>query len=402
MREKTVKQVLFICVAVTLISIFAGGCRKKNVAPQMPPPAVVVSHPSQRDVTVYLKYPGQVRAKEIVDIQARVRGYLESVDFEDGAMVKKGQKLFTIEKTIYEANVAKAKANIAKADAQVKVTKTSLERMQNAYKTKAVSYIDVLVAEGNYDSAKANLEAAKAQLKSAEQDLSYTTVTAPVDGRISRHFVSVGNLVGATGPTKLAELVTIDPIEAYFNVDERTLLHFVKQAGGVRGVVKPGSYSVKMELSDGKVYDADGDVDYVGNIIDRETGTLPVRALFPNKSGVLISGMFAKILLPKKIEQAILVPTEIIQRDMVGPFVYSINDKGLVESKYVELGPLLGKEQIISKGLTKDDKIIVEGMIKVRPGIPVTIEDKKTEQSENSSDRPAADSTENKNKTTEE
>jgi len=374
-----------VLAKIILVSAFAGGmavgvggCKKEAAPPSLPPPSVVATNFPLRDVTIYLKYPGQIRAKEIVEIQARVRGYLESVDFTDGAMVKKGQKLFTIEKTVYEANVAKAEANIAKSEAQVKVTKTSLDRMRDAYKTKAVSEIDVLVAEGNYDAARAGLMAAKAQLETAKQDLSYTTVTAPVTGRMSRHFVSVGNLVGATGPTKLAELVSLDPIQAYFNVDERTSLEFVRRAGGLRGVVKPGSYSVKMELADGQTYDKDGDVDYVGNIIDRETGTLSVRALFPNKSGNLISGMFAKILIPKELNQTILVPAEIIQNDMVGSFVYIINEKGEVESRYVKLGPLHKKDQVISEGLSEKDLVIIRGMIKVRPGMKVTIDDGKS------------------------
>jgi RND family efflux transporter MFP subunit len=393
MINMPIKTVVPAAVAALLIA--GSGCKKDQEAPTMPAPAVEVAHPTQKDVTVYLKYPGQVRAKEIIEIQARVRGYLESVDFTDGAMVKKGQKLFTIEKTVYEANVAKAEANVAKAEAQVKVTKTSLERMRNAYKTKAVSEIDVLVAEGNYEGAVANLMAAKAQLESARQDLSYTTVTAPVTGRISRHLVSVGNLVGATGPTKLAELVTIDPIQAYFNVDERTSLQFVREAGGVRGVVKQGSYSVKLELADGKSYEADGDVDYVGNIIDRETGTISVRALFPNKDGILISGMFSKILVPRKYEQAILVPAAIIQRDMVGTFVYVVNGESKVESRYVELGPLHKKDQIITKGLKKDDNVIVKGMIKVRPGMKVSI-DNATKEKQDSPEKTAPEPTKTK------
>jgi membrane fusion protein (multidrug efflux system) len=375
-------------VKIILVSAFAGGmivgvggCKKDAEAPVLPPPSVVATNFPLRDVTIYLKYPGQVRAKEIVEIQARVRGYLESVDFTDGAMVKKGQKLFTIEKTLYEANVAKAEANVAKAEAEVKVTKTSLDRMRDAYKTKAVSEIDVLVAEGNYDAARAGLMAGKAQLESAKQDLSYTTVTAPVTGRMSRHFVSAGNLVGATGPTKLAELVSLDPIQAYFNVDERTSLEFVRKAGGLRGVVKPGSYSVKLELADGATYDKEGDVDYVGNIIDRETGTISVRALFPNKSGMLISGMFAKILIPKNLKQTILVPVEIIQNDMVGSFVYVVNDKSEVESRYIKLGQLHKKDQVVSEGLGEKDLVITRGMIKVRPGMKVTIDDgKKSEK----------------------
>ena len=369
------QRVGWVLCAAAVSGIIAGGCKKQTAAPAMPPPEVEVAHPEQKDVTVYLKYPGQVRAKEIVDIEARVRGYLETVDFVDGAMVKKGQQLFTIEKTVYEARVAQAKAAIAKAQADAKVTETSLKRMQDAYKTKAVSEIDLLVAEGKYEAAKAGLQAAEAALKSAEQDLSYCTVTAPVTGRISRHFISVGNLVGTAGSTKLAELVTIDPIQTYFNVDERTSLEFIRQAGGVRGVVKPGSYKVKLQLADGKEYEADGDVDYVGNTVDRQTGTISVRAVFPNKNGILISGMFAKILVPKEYKQAILVPAAVIQRDMVGRFVYVVNADSKVESRYVTLGPVAGNSQIITKGLKKDDRVIVKGMIKVRPGMPVAVQD---------------------------
>ncbi len=379
MNKPTRSVVMFSACAIAIMATCFSGCKKKGAGAgmQMPPPAVTVANPVKQDVTIYLKYPGQVRAKEIVDIEARVRGYLESVDFKDGAKINKGDKLFTIESVEMTAAVEKAKADIAKANAEVTVTKSSLERMQNAFKTKAVSEIDVLVAQGNLDSAKANLMAAKAQLASAELDLSYTIITAPITGRISRHLVSVGNLVGAGAPTKLAELVTIDPIDVYFNIDERTLLGFLKTATGVRDAVKEGSYAVKLELANGELYKADGDVDYVGNQVDVGTGTLPIRAKFSNDKGKLISGMFAKVLIPQEYKDAILVPMSAIQRDMVGSFLLAVNDKGVVESRYVKVGPIYEGERIITEGISVADRIIVNGLSRARPGVTVNAQEAK-------------------------
>ncbi|MCK5529598.1 MAG: efflux RND transporter periplasmic adaptor subunit, partial [Kiritimatiellae bacterium] len=271
--------------------------------------------------------------------------------------------------------VEKTKADVAKAAAQLKVTKFTLERMQTAFKTKAISEIDVLVAEGNMEGAKANLLAAQAQLASAELDLSYTIVTAPVSGRISRHFVSVGNVVGGPVPTKLAELVTIDPIQVYFNIDERTLLDYLKKAAGVRGAIEDGSYAVKLELANGTLYDQEGDVDYIGNQVDVETGTLPIRAVFPNEKGKLISGMFAKILIPRVYKQAILVPSLAIQRDMVGSYLLVVNAEGIVDSHYVKVGPIYEDSRIIIEGIAVTDRVIVNGLSRARPGIPVNAEE---------------------------
>jgi RND family efflux transporter MFP subunit len=370
MRKKEAEILITTCAALVMAA-FISGCNKAAEPMQVPPPNVTVMTPAQRDVTVYIKYPGQLRAKEIVDIEARVSGFLMSVDFSDGDMVKKGQKLFTIEDVVYKAAVEQSKADLAKAEAQLKVASTSLDRMRNAYKTKAVSEIDVLVAEGDMDSAKANVMAAEAQLAASTLNLSYTVVVAPFDGRISRHFVSVGNLVGSGVNTKLAELVTIDPIHLYFNVDERTLLQFVKKAGGIRGVVPEGDYPVKMELADRSVYGLDGYVDYVGNIMDNKTGTLPARAIFENNKGELVSGMFGKVMIPQEYKQAILLPEKALLRDMVGPFFLVVNDKGVVENKYVTLGPLVNGECIVEKGITSSDRIIIKGILKSRPGVSV-------------------------------
>ncbi len=368
-------RVAVVCMLTAAVG-FSGGCRKQNEgAGKRPPQAVTVQAPMQKDVTIYLKYPGQVRAKEIINIEARVRGYLESVDFIDGGKVKKGDKLFTIESALYEAAVKKAEADVAKAKAQLKVMQSSLDRMQNAYKTKAVSEIDVLVAEGSMESAKADLMAAKAQLASAELDLSYTVITAPVSGRMSRHFESVGNLVGANSPTELARLVTMDPIEVYFNADERTLLRFIKKAHGIRGAVIGGTYPVKMELADGEIYEFDGNVDYVGNQVDVGTGTLPIRAVFPNKKGTLISGLFAKIMIPQEYKDVVLVPLSAIQRDMVGDYLLVVNNEGIVETRYIKTGAIYQSERIVKEGIAVTDRVIIKGLSRVRQGMPVKAEE---------------------------
>ena len=357
------------CLLCALLLTF--GCGRKNEFQAPPPPEVTIEHPAQEDTTIYQAFPGRLVASDSVDIRARVKGFLKSVDFVDGQRVKKGDLLFTIEPEEYEAAVHLAEAQLAQAEASLKLADATLQRIQKAYKTKAVSELDLLSAEAEMQSAEAAVMAAQAELDRAELDLSYTKIRAPLDGRLSRRALSVGNLVGDGSSTVLTLLVVEAPIDVFFNVDERVLLPFLQK--GVRNT-KPSEAipPVKLQLADGTLHSEEGMIDYIDPEIDPETGTLRARAVFPNQGTQLLPGLYGKIMLPRLIEKAILVPDLAVQRDMSGAYVLIVTAENKVERRPVERGALVDARRIITEGLTAEDRVVVEGIQRARPGIEVT------------------------------
>lgn len=362
--------------ALIVCSILSSGCFKKNEFVAPPPPEVTVQLPEQKDITVYVGFPGRLAASDHVEIRARVKGFLKSIDFEDGQRVKKGDLLFTIEPEEYEAAVNSAKAKLAQAEAALKLADTTFKRNEAAFKTKAVSELDVLSAEAEKQSAAAAVLAAKAALDNAELDLSYTKIHAPLDGRLARRTLSVGNLVGDGGSTLLTTLVVESPIDVFFNVDERSLLPFLQT--GIRKT-RPGQKipPLKLELATGTIHDEEGDLNYIDPEIDPATGTLSGRAVFPNKEIKLLPGLYGKIMIPDVVTNAVLVPDLAVQRDMAGSYVLVVNDENIVESRYIKRGELVDNIRIVSEGLKADERVIVEGIQRARPGIPVRIAEPK-------------------------
>jgi RND family efflux transporter MFP subunit len=329
-------------------------------------------------VTVYSSFPGRLVAHDKVDIRARVKGFLKTIDFKDGQRVKKGDLLFTIEPEQYAAAVDSAKAKLAQAEAAQKLAEATLQRTQNAYKTKAVSEVDLLTSEANKQGADASVLEAQAALDDAELNLSYTKIYAPLDGRLSRRLLSIGNLVGDGQSTLLTTLVVEAPIDAFFNVDERAMLPFLRK--GIRNEVPKMTTipPVTLELADGSQYDGTGTVNYIDPEFDPETGTAQARAIFENADYKLIPGLYGKILIPHEIENALVVPDLAVQQDMAGSYVLAVNSSNIVESVYVVKGPLVGTERVVEKDPTKtreltvEDRVVINGLQRARPGIPVT------------------------------
>ncbi len=354
------------------------GCAKKNEFQPPPPPEVTVQHPEQKDVTVYQGFPGRLVASESIEIRARVKGYLKSVNFKDGQRVKKGDLLFTIEPEEYKAAVMAAEANLEHAKANLKLADATLQRNKNAYKTKAVSELDVLSAEAKEQEASALVKAAQADLDDAQRNLSYTKILAPMDGRVSTHKLSVGNLVGDGSSTLLTTLVMEAPLDVYFNVDERSMIPFLKR--GIRRKDERATSPFKLELANKTIYSEEGNLDYIDPEIDPDTGTLRARAVFQNKNLELMPGMYGKILVPRKIPNAILVPETCIQRDMVGSYVLVVNQQNKVESRHVERGDQVETQRIITKGISPTDRVIVDGLQRARSGIIVRLSAASTEK----------------------
>lgn len=364
------KKIITASLACTFLLTF--GCAKRNEFQAPPAPEVTVQNPEQKDVTIYAGFPGRLVAHDDVEIRARIKGFLKSIDFIDGQRVEKGDLLFTIEPEEYEAAVKSAEARLAQAQATRKLADATLKRIQQAYKTKAVAELDVLSAEAEMQSAEASVMEAQAALDNAKLNLSYTKIKAPIAGRLARRTLSVGNLVGDGTSTLLTSLVVESPIDVFFNIDERTIAPFKRE--GIRAdntgkKIPP----VKLEMADGVLHIEDGRVNYTDPEIDPDTGTLRARAVFANKDLHLLPGMYGKILLPKNIKNAILVPDLAIQRDMSGAYVLVVTAENKVESRYIKRGALVDSNRIIKEGLAADERVIVEGIQRARPGIEVRV-----------------------------
>lgn len=339
-----------------------------------PPPEVTVANPGTRTVTEQDEYVGRFVAIDEVNVRARVAGYLASIHFTDGQAVKEGDLLFTIDQRPYRIALDQAKANLAQARANLDFAKADLERAKTLLEDRNSTAISKQTFDQRTQAertAAASVQSQEAALRAAELDLTFTEVRAPVNGIIGDRRVSVGNYVsagsGAT-PTLLAVIVSIDPIRFEFTIDEASLLRYTRRKQGADIKGDP----VALKLIDDAGFVHKGKLDFLNNVIDRETGTIRGRAEFDNKAGLFRPGMFARIRLDATAPfEALVVPDAAIGTEQVKKFVYVVGPDNKVEQRFVELGPLTGDLRVIRKGLTKDDKVVVNGLMRVRPGVVV-------------------------------
>lgn len=351
--------------------LILSGCAERNTFQEPPPPAVTVGEPYSGPVTIYNIMTGQTAAVDTVDVRARVKGFLETMDFDPGSIVEDGQLLFTLQPEEFQADLEAAQGALVSAEAQARLQETTYQRNQQLYANEAISELDLLASKADLDLAKGNVEQAQAALNTAQLNLSYTKIKAPIQGRISREEVGIGNLVGADGNTKLTSIVSMDPMYVYFTVDERQMLKFNK--GGVRPTQEQREAPVvSLLLADGEVYPQEGYVDFADNRINAETGTLEVRAVFPNPDYTLLPGLFAKVRFAEKREKAIVVPDAIVQRDLAGAYVLVVSSDNVVSRRGVAKGPLVEQGRVITDGLEASDLVILDGLQRARPGGKVT------------------------------
>lgn len=353
------------------------GCTEKNEYVPPPPPKVTVTIPVEQPVIRYLELTGNTATINTVDLVARVEGFLMSIDYKDGATVKKGDRLFLIQQDTYQANLDQAKASLASANAQLTNAQAEYQRQSTLGQQDFSSQAVVDKARAARDQAQAAVDSAKANLEVATINLGYTTVVAPFDGIVTRHLADVGQLVGHSEPTKLATIVQMDPIYAYFNLSENQVLRIkqaLAEAGRTIEQVKEIEIDIGLQNEDG--YPHKGRLDYVSPEVDPSTGTLLVRALFDNKDLSLLPGLFARVRVPvQRLPKALLVADTAIGAAQQGSYVLVVDKDNVVAQKVVTTGQLVGSYRVIESGLAAGDKVVVGGIQRAVPGSKVDPEE---------------------------
>jgi len=366
--------------AIVFSLVLLTGCEQNAFVPP-PPPSVDVAVPAQRSITRYLDATGNTAPIKSVDLVARVQGVLQAINYQDGAFVKEGTTLFTIEPQTYQYKLEQAQAAEAGAQASLKQAEADYKRQVDLVARQAVSQATLDTSTSTRDNAQANLLQAQANTKIAAVNFGYTNVTAPFDGIVSAHLVSVGELVGASSPTQLASIVALDPIYVNFNVNEQDVLRIRAEAlkRGVT-VAELRQLPVEVGLQTEAGYPHKGKLDYIAPILNQSTGTLPVRGLLPNPDRVLLPGYFVRVRVPyDKQENALLVPDVSLGSDQSGRYMLVVNGDDVVEQRKVQTGPLDGDLRVIEDGLKPDDKVVVAGLLRVIPGQKVAPKPQKIE-----------------------
>ena len=365
------------CVALVAL-LGACGDGDDSVAQQAapPPPKVTVAKPVVREVVEDDEFVGRFEAVDEVDVRARVGGYLQKIHFTDGAIVAKGDLLFTIDQRPFQAAASQAEATLKIAQSQLDYTDKELKRAQELVTRGNISYSTLDVRQEAFIASQAVVHGAKAVIFYSGLDLAYTEIRAPVGGRIDRNFISVGNLV-SSDDTILTRIVSLDPIYFYFDIDERSFLAYARDARsrGLSLQEGAGALPVKVTLSDARDGPFDGKLDFAENRIDQGTGTMRVRAVFPNPDFVMQPGLFGRINIPGSLPyRGVLVPDEAIAADQTRRIVYSVDAEGKVTPVQVRPGPRLHGYRVVREGLTGDETIVINGLMRVRPGATVTPE----------------------------
>jgi RND family efflux transporter MFP subunit len=397
-------------VAAAHVAVAAAGCKKeeKNAFVPPPPPDVVVATPVERDVVRYVLYTGTIEASEKVELRARVQGFLEKINYEAGQKVKKGDLLFVIDKSQYQADLATAQADVESAKASVVTAQAEVQVQEALYvgadndaklartlaDQKAGPEIDAIIkaakrdavkadiekAKASVETAKTNIEKAKAIVVTANLNLGYCDVTSPIDGRVTVNKVDVGNLVGRNEPTLLAEVVQGAPVYVSVDVSESDVLAIRRDnekqgrpAGTEPGRVKPGEWRpCELALADETEFKVKGRVDYVDPEMNAATGTLRVRTLYENENATLLPGFFARIRFPLSSSKSFLIPDAALLSDQQGRYALVVGAGDVVEAKRVKVGLAEKDMRVVEEGLKADDRVIVLGVLKARPGSKVT------------------------------
>ena len=359
------------------------GCDSKPAASSAPPPpSVTVARPLQKTITEWDEYTGRFAAVATVEVRARVSGFIDSIHFKDGQLVKQGDPLFVIDPRPYKLAVEQAKAEVERVQAKLQIATLDVERATPLVRSQTLTEREFDTRRSNQREAAGAVASLEAALKQSELNLEWTEVRAPIAGRISDRRVDAGNLVsgGQTGATLLTAIVSLDPIHFVFDASEADFLRYTRlAAAGARPSSRDVQNPVSVRLADESDYKHQGRMDFVDNVLNPKTGTIRGRAVFDNKDGLLTPGSFGRLRLFGGEHDALLVPDSAIASDQASKIVFTAADDGTVGTKRLELGPMVEGLRVIRSGLTPTDRIVIEGLQRARPGQKVTAQDGKIE-----------------------
>ncbi len=374
-----------ILASLALLSPLLAGCGSnsapaQNAAP--PPPTVTIAKPEKRTIVDQDEYVGRFVAVDSVEVRSRLSGYLAAVHFTDGQMVKKDDLLFTIDRRPFQIVLEQARANLAQARANLAYTENDLARGEQLVRDKTITTQVFDQRTQAKRVAEAAVAANEAIVHQAELDLNqYSEIRAPIAGRIGDRRVSPGNLIpgGTSGSTTLlATIVSIDPIRFEFTFDESAFLRYERMNRGKDPATRWSSISVKLKLLDENAFEHDGRMDFVDNTISQTSGTIRGRAVFANPNGLFTPGMFGRIQVPgSPAYDALLVPDAAIATEQTRKYAMVVDGENVARQRYVTLGPTIGGLRVIKEGLKEDENVIVDGLMRVRPGVKVAPQEKK-------------------------
>lgn len=355
--------------AVCVLLITLAGCKKEKVEEGIP---VIVEKAGVQNVEIYGEYVGRIRARQFVEVRARVEGYLEKMLFEEGRRVSRNQVLFIINQDLYRAHVDKAAAQLKKDQAQELKAGRDLERLRPLYEQNAASQLDLDNAVAAYESALANVAMSKADLAQAELELGYTIVRSPMDGYIGERSADIGTLVGPGSKSLLATVVSSDTVLVDFSL---TALDYLRSQQrnvrlGEQDATRSWQPSITVTLADNSVYPEKGLVDFAEPQVDPKTGTFGVRAELANPDHKLLPGQFTKVKLLLDVrESAVVVPIRAVAIEKGGAHVYVMRRDRTAEKRFIETGPEFGNFIVVERGLGPEEMIVTEGYHKLTPGV---------------------------------
>jgi RND family efflux transporter MFP subunit len=358
--------------SVLLATVVLSACTQQNAFVAPPPPKVTVAKPLQKPAVQYVEATGNTAALKSVDLVARVQGYLEKINYQDGMRVKQGTLLFEIQHNTYEAQLEQAKASLASAQATALNNQINYQRAINLSRqgNLAVTQQQIDNAKASFDAANASVENAKASLELAEINLGYTWVKAPFDGTVTRHLADIGALVGYSGPTTLATILQTQPIYVYYTVSESVVLH-IKQRLAAQGRSREDIHNVPVEigLMTDTGYPYRGHLDYVAPQVNPATGTLEVRGIFENKDGLLLPGLFVRVRVPfERTESALWVDETAIGQNQLGEYLLVVGKDNIVEQRPIKTGQSEGGLKVVESGLAPNDWVVTSGIQRAVPG----------------------------------
>lgn len=355
---------------IWMMTVLNAGCENKNTYAPPPPPQVTVSQPIRQQVSEYLEFTGNTQAVNSVQLVARVQGYLEKVFFHDGDRVEMGQPLFLIQQDTYQARLKQAEAQVLQQKAGLNHAQTELDRFTGLVRQHAAAQTDVDNWRFERDNARAAVVAAEANRDLAKLDLDYTQVVAPFNGRIDRRLKDPGNLVGAGEFTPLAQINQTDPIYVYFTINETDLLRVIKQTKVGPGDAEKMKIPAALALSGEEGYPHAGYLDFTAISVTPTTGTLLLRARYPNANGTILPGLFARlrVLVVNSEKMALLVPEAAIGYDQLGSYLLVVNDNNVVDRRSVKLGAQAENSRVVEAGIGDQDWVIVTGLLHAIPG----------------------------------